>query len=83
MKKHILRLILLTAIIAPVATALDDSAPCPYDGEQAPKISEEQVSISSCPGDGYNAVQGTYSHNHINGPFLERHTFKITECLDK
>jgi hypothetical protein len=82
MRKHIIRLVLLALIIAPTAAALDDEAPCPYDGEPAQKTSEVEVSVSTCPGSGYNAVQGTYSHNHINGPFLERHTFTITECMN-
>jgi hypothetical protein len=82
MKKYIVRLVLIAAFIAPIAAAsLSQEASCPYDGEQAQKISEVQVSVPSCPGVSYNAAEATYSHLHINGPLLEKHTFSKTECL--
>ena len=83
MKKHIARLILIVALIAPVtAASLSQEAPCPYDGEQAQKVSEVQASVSSCPGSGYNAAQATYYHTHISGALVEKHTFAVTECLN-
>lgn len=86
-ENHFVRLVLKTAglgvILAAGAVAFGqgDFATCPYDGEQAQRISVEQVHSDSCRGDVYNAERDTYSHIHVNGALLERHTFSTTTCF--
>ncbi len=89
-KKYLIRLALITAILGlPLAfgaavLAGGDYATCPYDGEQAPRTDTEQINSSSCPaipGTVYNAEKDTYAHDHINGAFLEHHTFSTVTCL--
>lgn len=78
-------LALTIAILAGAAAfGAGDTAPCPYDGEQAERVDTQEIASPECPvsdSSAYNAVVSTYSHTHINGAFLEVHTFHITECM--
>lgn len=67
-----------------VVTFAGEYATCPKDGEQAERIDEQQIHSNNCPQNPngvYNAERETYSHNHISGPLLERHTFSTTTCF--
>jgi len=79
----IVGLAVVLAVNAIAAFGQGESATCPYDGEQAQRINVEQVHSDGCRGDVYNAERDTYSHTHINGPLLERHTFVITTCFSR
>lgn len=77
--------VVFALILAPLAGAsLGEEAACPYDGDPAPRISDELIVDSGCPykpNSAYNAERATYSHVHISPPFLEKHTFTKTACL--
>jgi hypothetical protein len=79
-----MRVFMVFVLFAPIAAAsLGQEARCPYDGENAQKISEDLISSKDCPGAVNNAARATYSHIHINGALVEKHTFEITECLNR
>jgi hypothetical protein len=85
MKTTILILTLFLSASTFAQPTFPDYAPCPKDGEDAPRVSIAQINSDSCPvmldGSVLNAAQATYSHNHIAAPLLEKHTFYITKCL--
>jgi hypothetical protein len=81
--RYISRLILIVTLLAPIILAsVPEYADCPRDGQQAPKISESQISLPNCPGTGYNAVEATYSHTNWTSLPPEKHTFTKTACLN-
>jgi hypothetical protein len=90
-KKNCIKLVFATAGLAAVlavsaiaALGQGESATCPKDGQQAQRVNVEQVHSRSCPeyeNSVYNAERDTYSHNYINGPLVEVHTFSTITCL--
>ena len=77
--------VLLTLSV--VAFAFPYSAKCPKDGEEASRTneSEEYVHSDKCPENPpntgtNNALRAAYSHQHVEGPFLETHKFYLIEC---
>ncbi len=84
MKNLITRFTLAMILTATTALAAGDYATCPRDGQQAERTDVEQIHSNSCPenpNSPYNAERDTYSHDYINGAFIERHTFTTTECF--
>lgn len=78
--------VLLTLSVA--AFAFPYTAKCPKDGEEASRTneSEEYVHSDKCPENPpntgtNNALRAAYSHQHVEGPFLETHKFYLIECL--
>lgn len=73
-----------------VAVAFPQSTKCPKDGEEAQRTNEaeEYTHSDKCPENApntgtNNALRASYSHQHVEGPFLETHKFYIIECLKK
>jgi hypothetical protein len=88
LEKNFVTVVLATAgVVLAVSTipafGQGESATCPKDGEQAQRVNIEQIHSDSCRGIAYNAERDTYSHAHINGPFLEQHTFSTTTCFSQ
>ena len=87
-ERSIIRTVLITVAVGitlalgAIAFAGSPYASCPYDGEQAERVSTELVREASCGGDSfYNAERDTYRHTHVGLPISEQHTFEKTACL--
>ena len=77
-------LVVVFALGVITAFGQGESETCPKDGQQAQRVNVEQVHSRNCPeyeNSVYNAERDTYSHNYINGPLVEVHTFSTTTCL--
>jgi len=51
---------------------------CEEHGQDAHRVNVERIYDGRCQGE---AERDTYEHTYVEGPFLKRHTFSITECL--
>lgn len=60
------------------ASAGPEQVRCPDHGQDAHRVNIERIAVPECP---KGAERDTYEHTYMEGPFLKRHTFSITECL--